>query len=244
MEGRYRVLELIGTGSYGMVYHCKDLIENDNKVIKQLRPSKSRNKKEIELFEQEISVMRTLNHNRMPKVYDSFLINNNRFYVMEFIDGFNLNDQIFNQNISYNEKQSLLLILKILELVDELHQSDMYHLDLRLPNIVMKEARPHLIDFGLVKSDPDKRQSRKITHGNSMTLKQQDFFDLGDILLYLLYTTYTKENKKALPWTEELSLENETVYLLKRLLGLNEKYSTSDEIKADIQEALKAISSS
>ena len=46
-------------------------------------------------------------------------------------------------------------------------------------------------------------------------MKLQDYYDLGEILLYLLYTTYTSKNKKALPWTEELSLELETVHLLK-----------------------------
>ena len=38
-------------------------------------------------------------------------------------------------------------------------------------------------------------------------MKLQDYYDLGEILLYLLYTTYNSKNKKALPWTEELSLE-------------------------------------
>ena len=71
-------------------------------------------------------------------------------------------------------------------------------------------------------------------------MKQQDYYDLGEILLYLLYTTYSSKNKKALPWTEELSLEKETVYLLKRLLQINEPYSNTSEISTDLHAALKA----
>ena len=74
-----------------------------------------------------------------------------------------------------------------------------------------------------------------------LEMKQQDYYDLGEILLYLLYTTYPLQNKKALPWTEELSLEKETVYLLKRLLQIKEPYSTVNEIAADLHTALKAI---
>ena len=70
-------------------------------------------------------------------------------------------------------------------------------------------------------------------------MKLQDYYDLGEILLYLLYTTYTSKNKKALPWTEELSLEKETVHLLKRLLQINEPYTNTSEIAADLQAAMK-----
>jgi serine/threonine-protein kinase len=49
----------------------------------------------------------------------------------------------------------------------------------------------------------------------------------------LLYTTYSSKNKKALPWTEKLSLEKETVYLLKRLLQIK-PYSRTIEIAANL----------
>ncbi|UQX56877.1 hypothetical protein M5V91_05810 [Cytobacillus pseudoceanisediminis] len=71
-------------------------------------------------------------------------------------------------------------------------------------------------------------------------MKQQDYYDLGEILLYLLYTTYSSKNKKALPWTEELSLEKETVYLLKRLLQIKEPYLNISEISTDLHAAHKA----
>src|SRR3954469_9862315 len=60
LNDHYEVLSVIGTGSYGIVYLCKDLKTKENRVIKQLRPSKRRNKKEVELFKNETSVLRTL----------------------------------------------------------------------------------------------------------------------------------------------------------------------------------------
>jgi serine/threonine protein kinase, bacterial len=246
MNDRYKVLSVIGTGSYGIVYLCKDLKTKENRVVKQLRPSKCRNKKVVALFENETSVLRKLNHNNMPMLYEAFSNNGYFFYVMSFIEGDNLEDQIFFSNNMFNEKESLLILAQLLDLADYLHKKDIFHQDLRIPNILLKNKELFLIDFGLSKQKgsvdvfhlPSISQQKK--QEDILELKQQDYYDLGEILLYLLYTTYTSKSKKALPWTEELSLEKETVHLLKRLLGIIEPYSDTREISADLYAALKS----
>jgi serine/threonine protein kinase, bacterial len=246
MNDRYKVLSVIGTGSYGIVYLCKDLKTKENRVVKQLRPSKCRNKKVVALFENETSVLRKLNHNNMPMLYEAFSNNGYFFYVMSFIEGDNLEDQIFFSNNMFNEKESLLILAQLLDLADYLHKKDIFHRDLRIPNILLKNKELFLIDFGLSKQKgsvdvfhlPSISQQKK--QEDILELKQQDYYDLGEILLYLLYTTYSSKSKKALPWTEELSLEKETVHLLKRLLGIIEPYSDTREISADLYAALKS----
>jgi serine/threonine protein kinase, bacterial len=247
LNDRYEVLRVIGTGSYGIVYLCKDLKTKENRVVKQLRPSKHRNKKEVEMFENETSVLCMLNHKYIPNLFEAFSNNGYLFYVMSYIEGDNLEDQIFLSENTFNEKESLLVLSELLELVDYLHKKDIYHQDLRIPNMLLKNKELFLIDFGLSKHrvsvDPFHSTFRSSPNKQEeiLELKQQDYYDLGEILLYLLYTTYTSKNKKALPWTEELSLEKETVYLLKRLLQIEELYSNTCEISTDLQSALKAI---
>ena len=228
-------------GSYGLVYLCKDLKTNEHTVVKQLRPSKRRNKKEIKLFENEISVLRRLNHQNIPVLYETFSLDKHLFYVMSFIDGDNLEDEIFYHKKSFNEKEALHILAQLLELVDYLHKNDIYHQDLRIPNLLLKNNELFLIDFGLAKHGVVKEPSSSSSHKQEwiQEMKLQDYYDLGEILLYLLYTTYTSKNKKALPWTEELSLEKETVHLLKRLLQINEPYANTSEIAADLQAAMK-----
>ncbi len=246
LNNRYEVLSVIGTGSYGIVYLCKDLKSKENRVVKQLRPSKRRNKKEVDLFENETSVLHTLKHKNMPILYEGFSNNEYLFYVMSFIEGDNLEDQIFSRKKTFNEKESLLILDQLLELVDYLHKKDIYHQDLRIPNILLKNDEPFLIDFGLSKqrvSVDGYQPPSSFSHNKQesiLEMKQQDYYDLGEILLYLLYTTYSSKNKKALPWTEELSLEKGTVYLLKRLLRIKEPYSNISEISADLHAALTA----
>ena len=176
-----------------------------------------------------------------------FQITDYFFYVMSLIEGENLEDHIFYSKKTFNEKESLLILDQLLELVDYLHKKNIYHQDLRIPNILLKNNEPFLIDFGLSKQrvsvDPFQSPSSSLHNKQEdiLEMKQQDYYDLGEILLYLLYTTYSFKNKKALPWTEELSLEKETVYLLKRLLQIKEPYSTISEISTDLHAALKAI---
>ncbi|WP_223881762.1 serine/threonine protein kinase [Niallia endozanthoxylica] len=244
LNGRYKVLNVIGTGSYGIVYLCEELNTNENRVIKQLRPSKRRSKKEVEMFEKEIAVLRMLNHPNIPRLFEAFSNNGDLFYVMSFIEGDNLEDQIFFKKKTFNEKESLLFLVHLLELVDYLHKRDIYHQDLRIPNIILKNEDPFLIDFGLTNQGLSMDSYHSTSPSSSdkqrsiLEMKQQDYYDLGEILLYLLYTTYSSESKKALPWTEELSLEKGTVYLLKRLLGITEPYSNTSEISADLHAAL------
>lgn len=235
LHDRYEILNVIGAGSYGIVYLCKDLKTNEKKVIKQLRPSKRRNKKEIELFKNEIFILQAIHHRNMPTLYEDFLYNGCLFYVMSFIEGDNLEDQIFYNKKIFKEKEALLIVAHLLELVDYLHKKDIYHQDLRIPNILSKNNELFLIDFGLSQFHPSSNKQEHIVE-----MKLQDYYDLGDILLYLLYTTYSSNNKKALPWTEELSLEKETTHLLKRLLGITEPYLNSSDISTDLHAALKA----
>lgn len=234
LKERYEVLKVIGSGSYGIVYLCRDLETDEDKVVKQLRPSKRR--KEAKMLEHEIMILRMLHHKNIPELFDAFSFNEALFYVMSFIEGDNLEDQIFLRKYAFNENQSLHILSHLLDLVNYLHQKDIYHQDLRIPNMLLKNNQLFLIDFGLSKHAPlDSNNQDEI-----LEMKLQDYFDLGEILLYLLYTTYPSNNKKALPWTEELSLETETVYLLKRLLQLEEPYSNTSEISTDLQAAMKA----
>ncbi|WP_345783730.1 serine/threonine protein kinase [Ureibacillus aquaedulcis] len=233
LNDRYEILRVIGTGSYGIVYLCKELITNENRVVKQLRPSKCRNKKEVEMFEKEISLLRKLDHKKIPMLYEAFSSNGQLFYAMSFVEGDNLEELIFSKKITFSEKEALLVLADLLEFIDYLHKKDIYHQDLRIPNVLLKNRELYLIDLGLAKS-PNRQK-------DLLDMKQQDYYDLGEILLYLLYTTYSSNNKKALPWTEELSLEKETVHLLKRLLEIEDPYSSTREISIDLETALKAM---
>ncbi|WP_257391536.1 serine/threonine protein kinase [Cytobacillus gottheilii] len=230
LNDAYEILNIIGAGSYGLVYLCRELVSNERKVIKQLRPSKHMCKKEVDMFKEEMSILSSLNHRNIPKIFETFSSNGSLFYVMSYIEGDNLEDLIFHKKRTFNEEEALFVLTHLLDFIDYLHSIDIFHLDIRIPNVMENNAEFYLIDLGLAQSPQNQQEM--------IEMKLQDYYDLGEILLYLLYTTFNSKYKKALPWTEELSLKPETVRLLKRLLQINQPYSDIAEIKADLQSAL------
>ncbi|MCU9614630.1 protein kinase [Caldibacillus lycopersici] len=240
LMGRYQVKAVLGIGSYGMVYECIDLLNDTRVAVKQLRPSKRKKQLEIDRFTEEIHMLRLLgNHSSIPKLLESFQEEGHWFYVMEFIDGENLESLLFDKKLVFTRQEALLLIRQLVSIVDYLHNHSIYHGDLRIPNILMKNDVPVLIDFGLAcrlidsrkNNDKEKSKQREI-------LTQDDYYDLGDILLFLLYSTYPKKNRKALSWIEELSLPATTTNLLRRLLGIDERYANVEEIFHDLDKAI------
>lgn len=231
---RYQVEKIIGKGSYGILYRCQDIQTAEVMVIKQLRPSKRKNLKEIKQFRKEAEIIKKLNHSHIPKFVEAFAENEHYFYVMSYIDADNLDEAIFSRKKTFNEEESLLFVRDLIKIIEHLHEKKIFHLDLRIPNILIRNHKPYLIDFGLA------IQEEFSSSAHEEELKLQDYYDLGDILLYLLYTTYSSKKKKALPWTEELDLKKETIFFLKRLLRIGEPYENLEDIKKDLEAAIMA----
>ncbi|EMR05997.1 Serine/threonine-protein kinase PrkC [Bhargavaea cecembensis DSE10] len=244
LQERYQVSDVIGAGSYGIIYLCTDLRTKEKTVVKQLRPSRRYSKKEIAMFRKEMAIMKKLDHPNLPVFIDDFSDDDQHlYYAMTFIEADNLEEQIFSGQQSFDEEASLQILYRLLKIVEYLHGKGIYHQDLRIPNILISHGDLYLIDFGLsvCENEAVKPAGQCGKHNSIEQLRLQDYYDLGEILLYLLYTTYTPKNKKALPWTEELSLNNQTVHLLKRLLGIMEPYGKISEIAADLQDAVSSI---
>jgi len=246
IDNRYQIIKLLGSSSFGLVYKCKDLQKNQMVAVKQLRPTKQKFKKEVALFNREICMLEQLNHKALPKLLHSFSGNLGHFYVMEYIDGKNMEEVIFEEKRVYDEKAALEFIRALTEAVGYLHRHEIYHGDLRIPNIMLREEKPVIIDLGLAYWEKEDFVARNLSSilkskKTQEERKQDDYHDLGDLLLFLLYTTFEKKHKKALPWTEELQLHRSTTNLLKRLLGIDVPYSSINEILEDIDVAIEKL---
>ncbi|MBT2757978.1 protein kinase [Mesobacillus foraminis] len=227
----YIIEKCLGMGGYGITYQCVLKDTQDRYVLKQLRPSKSKRTYERERFKQEVELLRKINHKRIPNLVDYFMIDGQSYYVMNKIDAPNLEDLLFLQKSEFTELESLILANKLLSILDYLHENLIFHSDIRPPNVLVKDGEVFLIDFGLAKKISPKDidiESRR----------QDDFFDLGECLLFLLYSQFKGKPSKKRSWLEELSIGKETENIIKRLLGINEVYSTTDHIREDLVKAI------
>lgn len=103
-------------------------------------------------FKKEAINLSHLEHPNIVRVTDSFDENGTYYYVMDYIDGMNLNDYI--KKYSPSEVTAIKIIKDVAKALEYMHEEKhMLHLDLKPGNIMRRNSDGHifLIDFGLSK---------------------------------------------------------------------------------------------
>lgn len=95
----------------------------------------------------EIAIMKKFHDFRIPgviQILDAGIIDNESFCVTELCDGGNLDMWIPTANATKKKE----VITQIALTVSEMHGHDIVHRDIKPLNILMKEGKPRLADFG------------------------------------------------------------------------------------------------
>lgn len=251
LNDQYEIVKVLGMGSYGISYLSRDQKDGKLCVLKQVKPSKKRTKEGLEAFQYETSLLQQLNHPSIPSFYQWFRYRSDYFFSMEYMPGRNFEDLIFEDNVEFSEQQSLHIILKLLSIVEYLHENHVIHRDIRLPNVIIMNGELKLIDFGLARRLGDSSES---VCGSDAPVEKQlrreincksDFYALGHFLLFLLYTTYVPcHSSNSGGWEEELKLSVWTRNFIRRLLQLDAAYSDIAELRGDLFKAIEDNKSS
>jgi len=223
--GQYMIDRLLGEGRYGLCFLARS--QNGNKVVIKKYKTSLRQKKPDCI--NEAVILSKLKDKRIPDFLG--VINEKGFYgfVLEYKNGCTVKELLFKQNYKFTRKEVFYTGLQLINIMQYLHENGVVHRDIRISNVVIDQGKVYLIDFGLARR-ADNNQYRYAL----------DFSYLGDLLLYLLYSSFEKkENNKQLPWTkelpwyEELLLTPAQILFLKKLLGLELVYENINNIEAD-----------
>src|SRR5829696_3444184 len=84
LQGRYRILRLLGRGGMGAVYEAEDARLSRNVALKETLVETDELRR---AFEREARLLANLRHPALPKVLDHFEEGGGLFLVMEFIPG-------------------------------------------------------------------------------------------------------------------------------------------------------------
>ncbi|PWK10299.1 serine/threonine protein kinase [Tumebacillus permanentifrigoris] len=246
---RYVVERCLGMGSYGISYLCRDQQTGQPCVVKQVRPSKRRGQKGFPIFEYETSILQQLQHPAIPRLYQKFSQRGHWFFAMEYMQGTNLEDALFETDLRYSERQALQLIRDLLEIVAYVHDQRVVHRDVRIPNVILQDGQLKLIDFGLARRLGDRPTQVAEDLRDYVVEKQikrevefrSDFYSMGHFLLFLLYTTFESSGEEERSWEEELNLHPATKTLLKRMLQLQSPhFANAAELATALDEAIRA----
>ncbi|TYS16592.1 serine/threonine-protein kinase [Rossellomorea vietnamensis] len=244
LNERYSILYFIGQGSYGQVYLASDKKKDEIVVVKRNRKRKGKNCEGMLIEEAE--TLSKLDHPSIPKKIDLFQERKNVYLVMEHIHGANFEDLILNEGRIYSERESLSILLEVTSIVQNLHERQCIHRDLRLPNIIQNEKGIHVIDFGLAVFDENshtqslqnKTSEKDLFRENSY---KSDYYALGHFLLFLLYSNFQPVSKQERTWEEELNISEDTKKVVRKMLRIEEAYDHINDISVDVAAIIEKL---
>ena len=223
----YSILKIIGEGRYGIVYLAID-DKYQKCVIKQLKTEMLEETRKKLFYEEQI--LQELNNPKFPKFISKFKDEYREGYILEYIEGRVFEDLLVRDRYKFSKAEIYKIGSQLLEMVELLHNNNIVHRDIRLPNVILKENKElALIDFGLARIIDNKKY-----------VKKMDYWFLGDFLIHLYYSSYKGTDSEEKPWYEELDLNSEEEIFLKKLMGIEGSYQNIEDIKNQL-EKIKSI---
>lgn len=149
INGRYKILELIGGGGMSHVYLAEDMILNREVAIKVLRYDFSNEEELHRRFQREALAATTLAHPNIVSIYDVGEDGDYHFIVMEYIQGKTLK-QYIQQFSPISPAKAVQIMRQLTSAIAHAHEHQIIHRDIKPQNILMDEqGNVKITDFGI-----------------------------------------------------------------------------------------------
>ena len=153
--GRYKLLQQIGEGGFGVVFMADQIEPVQRKVALKIIKAGMDTKEVIARFEAERQALALMDHPNIARVLDAGATESGRpYFVMELVKGIRITDYCDQNDLSTQER--LKLFIKVCHAVQHAHQKSVIHRDLKPSNVMVTlqdgEAVPKVIDFGIAKA--------------------------------------------------------------------------------------------
>ncbi|XP_003228952.1 serine/threonine-protein kinase PAK 4 isoform X1 [Anolis carolinensis] len=134
----------IGEGSTGIV--CIATVKSTGKLV-AVKKMDLRKQQRRELLFNEVVIMRDYQHENVVEMYNSYLVGDELWVVMEFLEGGALTDIVTHTRM--NEEQIAAVCLSVLKALSVLHAQGVIHRDIKSDSILLThDGRVKLSDFG------------------------------------------------------------------------------------------------
>ena len=149
LDGRYEILERIGTGGMAVVYKAKCHRLNRLVAVKILKSDLAQDADFRRRFNAESQAVAQLSHPNIVSVYDVSRGGDVEYIVMELIDGITLK-QYMEKRGQLNWRESLHFITQIMRGLSHAHSRGIIHRDIKPQNVmVLRDGSVKVADFGI-----------------------------------------------------------------------------------------------
>lgn len=151
LDGRYEILEVIGTGGMAVVYKARCHRLNRLVAIKILKDEFAGDEEFRRRFHAEGEAVAMLSHPNIVQVYDVSTSDDANYIVMELIDGISLKQYMEKKGI-LNWKETLHFAMQIAKALEHAHSRGIIHRDIKPHNVmVLKNGSVKVMDFGIAR---------------------------------------------------------------------------------------------
>ncbi len=155
IAGKYRLLDKIGTGTFGAVYRARHLELDFDVAVKILLPSVTANEQSLKRFRQEGVAACRVRHPNAVTIYDGGATETGvAFLVMELLEGESLADELKTSN-RLSPQRTNQILQPVCNVLAAGHAQDLVHRDLTPENIFLQQTNQgdvvKVLDFGIAK---------------------------------------------------------------------------------------------
>ena len=268
--GNWKVLYLVGAGTFARVYRGCHTKTQDIKAIKVLRNRYSEDLETQDSFLREGKMVMKLRHPNIVPIYEVDEDKGRIYMVMDFVEGQNLRDYV-RAHKKLKVKTVLNIVRDLAAGLDYAFEQGICHRDLKLSNVLLStKGQAKIVDFGLaaVQTDDGKTENtfnqRSIdyaglekTTGVRRDDKRSDIYFLGCMLYHMLTGVSPLSESKdrstrisaqrfqeVIPITNhEPNLPHRVVVLCHKLMDLNpeKRPQTPGLALKDIDHVIEAV---
>lgn len=199
--GDYKVLYLIGTGTFARVYRACHRSTGEIVAVKVLRRRFAEDPEQSDRFYREGQMGASLKHPNIVPITEVYSRGDLHFLVMKFVEGRNLREFIKIRK-KFEPAQATRLTADIAAGLAYAFDKGICHRDLKMSNVlVSSRGQATLVDFGLAAADGDKSDDALANNPNPRTIdyagleratgvrkddQRSDIYFLGCIFYHML----------------------------------------------------------
>jgi WD40 repeat protein/serine/threonine protein kinase len=152
--GRYNILRVLGTGSFGVVYLAEDPRLNRRVAIKVARGNVLVDPMLRTRFFREAEALARFEHPHIVPVYEAGETDGLYYLVLAYCDGPTLDDWLAERQAPVEPADAVRLMLPLIDAVEHAHSRGILHRDIKPGNIILQksEVRDQKSEVGSQKS--------------------------------------------------------------------------------------------
>ncbi len=201
----YKILEQLGEGGMGTVFHAKDVRNNRTVALKLL--NRNVDPVMIERFKREWQILDKIKHPNIIEVYDRGGYMDRFFIAMEMLHGHTL-DEILDKNGPLPEQAVAAAGVAITDALEAIHKQMVVHRGLKPSNIMYIHHRDKI--SGKIKPE----EIKLMDFGVSKELLREGLTTDGSLVGTLLYVAPESLSSLTVDWRSDIYALGVTMYEL------------------------------